>query len=300
MENKEFECPHCIKVSFCSRKCCESVIHQTMCNRMFRRTDCFIVRLAVEIIKNAFALSNDKEELIQFVEDVLFSKKDHRTCRPPFSTYGEMLTLKGSIQNNHMDMTNRVVDCLLQLPGIKECKTASRRILVCMATRHVATIRINSFSEEIGINNGKCINYSIHDVLSRVNHSCSPNVHHFYFTSNDEIRGITVRPIKKDEQIFINYLGISKLNDQLERQSFINKHWNFNCTCDKCRNNVNGNQLNESYRYIKNNLRPNECYRDSNRLVEECRSYLNKYSYSWSNAVEFMVSSFIFIITNIV
>lgn len=235
-QNEKYNCAHCTNVAFCSKRCSRSEIHESICDRIFRQSDCYIVRLTVKIIQNAFTLSKNSKALIQFVHDV-FEKKPYQSCQTPFFTYGEILTLKGSSETEQMDghlkMVNRVVECLFKLPNIKESNT-SRHILSNMASRHISTIKINSFSEEFPIQKGVCTRYGLHDVLSRINHSCDPNVDHYYDEDN-AIRCVTVRAIKKGEQIFINYLGEMKFANTQSRRAYIQKQWLFMCECNMCR-----------------------------------------------------------------
>lgn len=206
-----FKCSHCKNVLFCSKKCSRSRDHRSKCNKMFRKTDSYIVRLTTEIMKNGFYNSGDPNKFIEFVKDVLFEKKEHRDCQPPFSTYGEVLHLKGLIENDHMIMAKRVAKCLLGLNKVVNSRRKDlKRLFTHMASRHIATIKTNSSSEEVTTKKGICIRYSIHDILSRISHSCEPNVHHYYDYANT-IRGITIRPIKSGEQLFISYLGLNAI-----------------------------------------------------------------------------------------
>lgn len=295
-QNKDFvECPHCINVVFCSKKCCLSREHQLKCNKMFNKSDSNIVRLSTEMIKNAFNMAEDPEECIKIVKSVLFERKIDEHCKPPFSTYAELLSLKGIIEKDHTEMINRVVECLVSVPGIIKTETSDlKRILKHMASRHIATIRINSFSEIIPTGKGICNRYYMHDALSRVNHSCSPNIHH-YFDDANMIRGVCVRPIKQGEQIFITYLGEMKFQSDIIRRMYITENWRFNCNCELCCTNIHDNQIEPSFGLItKQAMKKNEPI--SSSMIEECQKYLNKYGHSWSTAVQYAVSCLVFII----
>lgn len=296
--HKFMKCPHCIDTFFCSKKCSLNKFHATKCNKIFGSNDSYIVRLAFEIIKNAFEIAENADAFIEFVKGVLFSNVSYRKCKPPYSTYGEILTLKGTIGDDHFTMAHKVVNCLLSLPNIN-CSTKPdlKRVLFCLACRHIATIEINSFSEEIVVNRGVCTRFSIHDVFSRFNHSCTPNLHH-YFDSENITRCVTVRPIKKGDQLYINYLGDMKFDCEKSRKNYIEKHWAFICNCQKCSGNVYATQPNPSLDNIKlhfeqkNGILP----KNSDNLIKECQNYLNKYGHSHSNDVDFVVSSFIYLV----
>lgn len=229
------ECPHCTNVLFCSKRCSLSKEHLSKCDRMFFRDDCHIVRLTVKIIQNTFEMVNDHDTLIEFVKGVLFSKKKPEKCIPPYSSYGELLNLKGSIQENQLNMVHRVMKYTSHLLDFNEA--SKKRILFFLACKHINSLQINSFSEEVKLSKGTCTRYFIHDVLSRANHSCEPNVHHFYNDHDDNniIYGQTTRQIKKGEQIFINYLGRMTFTSNDIRRKYIKDLWSFDCTCNKCK-----------------------------------------------------------------
>lgn len=232
-KDKKFYCSSCMDVYFCSEECSRNQIHERVCNRTFLQSDCYQTRLAVEIIQRAFSLSTP-EEVIRFANDTLFKKAENQTCQPLFYEYVEMLKLKGLIcQSNELTKKmKRVVDCILSLPKVAESNT-SRHALNILASRHLATIDINSFSEEFSILKGKCTRYSMHPMLSRINHSCAPNVEHFY-DDNNAIRCVTTRLIKTGEQIFISYLGEMEFGDIASRRKYLQTHWCFKCECDVC------------------------------------------------------------------
>lgn len=297
--NKFIKCDHCIDTYFCSKKCSSNKFHSTRCNTIFDSSDSYVVRLVFETIKNAFEKSEDTDTFIEFIKGVLFDGAQHRKCKPPYSTYGEILTLKGSVHAEHFEMAHKVVKYLLSLPNINcSTKVDLKRVLFCMACRHISTVDINLFSEQIFASKGICMRFSIHDVISRLNHSCTPNVHH-YHDSENITRLVTVRPIKSGDQIYMNYLGEMTFHDEMNRKSYIQKHWSFICNCEMCSNNINVSQPDPSLDYIKSHfekIKSKSKHSEKDHLLYECQTYLNKYGHSYSNDVEFVVSAFIYLI----
>lgn len=162
--NKFLKCPHCIDTFFCSKRCSKSKSHSSKCNKIFSSSDSYIMRLAFEIIKTAFEMANDTDSFIEFIKGVMFHKVKHRNCQPPYSTYGEILSLKGSIEKTHFTMAHKVIKCLLSLPKIScSNKPDLKRILYCMARRHIASIQLNSYSGEMLVEKGKVTRYSMHE-----------------------------------------------------------------------------------------------------------------------------------------
>lgn len=106
-----------------------------------------------------------------------------------------------------------------------------------IAEVHLASIKVNAFmtSNEIEIEGigGFREQHYIYDFLSGINHSCDPNLD-TYLLADVTMRYITLKNIKKGEQLFIRYLG-EKHNMELdERQKRIKKNWFFECHCSLC------------------------------------------------------------------
>jgi hypothetical protein len=70
----------------------------------------------------------------------------------------------------------------------------------------------------------------IDPMLGHINHSCDPNV--YIVMDGAEVAIRTLRPIKKDEEIFISY--IESTNPYARRQSELKSRWFFTCKCSKC------------------------------------------------------------------
>lgn len=293
------ECPFCINVRFCSRRCSLNEIHSSKCNRTFHRNDNHIVRLTTEIIRVALEKFSDTKTFIDFCQGILFLNKKHSNCQPPFSSYGELLRLKGIIRDEHLTIAHRVMKCIKLMPEFESFNSPDlQRLIFNLACRHISTIELNSFSEEFEITKGgTCTRFFMYDILSRFNHSCIPNVHHFK-DDNNIVRGVTVRPIKKGDQIFINYLGSLNISTQ-ERRNYIVQHWKFVCECEKCGSSPcdKENIIDSSYQYIQKhelNSLMNERISPVNKrkLKQECIQYLRKYGSTCSSAVDFVVRFF--------
>lgn len=196
-------------------------------------------------------------------------------------------------------MAHRVIKCIKSLPEFKSFNSHSmQRLFFNLACRHISTIELNSFSEEFEISKGgTCTRYSMYDVLSRFNHSCIPNLHHFK-DDNNIVRGVTIRPIKKGDQIFINYLADMNFDSTQERQKYILKHWKFNCLCEKCGfSSYNENVIDSSYRYIRQHSGRITSTK-KRKLEQHCIDYLRKYGSSFSSSVGFVIGFFINLINN--
>ncbi|KAF2106672.1 hypothetical protein BDV96DRAFT_654462 [Lophiotrema nucula] len=70
----------------------------------------------------------------------------------------------------------------------------------------------------------------IDPILGHINHSCAPNAYIVMDGAEAAVR--TLRPIKKNEEIFISY--IDSTNPRARRQSELEARWFFACQCSKC------------------------------------------------------------------
>lgn len=234
MSKVKIQCPHCIVVWFCSEKCKNCKTHRIKCDSKFMRTDCHIIRLATQMITNAFNSVEDIETMIEFCRGVVYFKKKHYICQPPYSTYGEIVKLIGKAETRHAPMARQVVKHVMNHPKLISVNTNVKHIIYALAYHHINSIALNSFSEETKCSEGGAsVRYSIFDALCRLNHSCDPNLNHF-LDDDDITYCVTARPIKSGEQLFINYLGEMKFKGTEERRNYIKENWDFSCKCQNC------------------------------------------------------------------
>lgn len=232
----KIKCSHCIDIWFCSNRCRANKLHQTKCDRRFQSCDCQIIRLTTEMITVACNLIGDIMTLLEFCSGILFTNKNHMKCQPPFSHYGEILNLKGQENLVKSSIARRAVKHVMQLPkmGALSPSDYQKRILFSMAYRHANCIALNAFSEDVAwTDGGTCTRFYIFDIISRINHSCDPNIDHF-LDDDDVTYFIANRHIKEGEQLFVNYtLGKEFQSDQ-DRKQYIKEVWNFECECSLC------------------------------------------------------------------
>ena len=67
-------------------------------------------------------------------------------------------------------------------------------------------------------------------MLGHFNHSCDPNA--YIIMDGAEVNVRSLRPIKKDEEIFISYIDTT--NPYYRRQHELKQRWFFTCKCTKC------------------------------------------------------------------
>lgn len=234
----KIQCENCINVWFCSNLCKATKSHRKRCDTNFKSNDCHITRLAIEMIVVAFKAADNIEILLEFCRGVLFSNKEPRKCRPPYSKYGEILKLKGQAEPDHAAIARRVVKFIMKLPKLESFDSSKseelKRILFYISYHHANTIALNAFSEMITCSKGGAyVQFYIFDALSRFNHSCDPNIE-LFLDDDNIIYGIATRQIKPGEQLFISYLGDERIECTQERKKYLKEGWNFDCQCQKC------------------------------------------------------------------
>lgn len=285
------KCPHCICVWFCSERCAKNKIHMAKCNKIFDSADCKIVRIITEIVRVASEMSLNLKAFTELSAGVLNSKSKSIQYLQPFSKYVEMLSLKANPKVEHIGIAKRAVECIRKILNISsEDFRTFDRTLFYLAYQHATTIEVNSFSYEVSCDNGVSIHFSMHDIISRLNHSCAPNL--FYITDENNIAHcITVRPIIKGEQLFVSYLGEMDFESKKERQDYLDETWAFKCKCDKCIPTEDQSKSiaeDQSFKYIKQHFKDLPL-KNRQRMRKECLTWLRKYGHSWTECVDYVV-----------
>lgn len=149
------QCLHCSNLWFCGKRCSASKIHQSKCNEIFDRGDCYILRLVYEIIKSALEQFPDLNAFFDFCSGLLFSAKQskmkyYRQCKPPYSTYGEILQLEKCEKDEHFKIAQRAKNYILKLPQLLSFNRQDLpRIVFYLAYRHATSLEHYLFFYEI-------------------------------------------------------------------------------------------------------------------------------------------------------
>ena len=86
--------------------------------------------------------------------------------------------------------------------------------------------RSNAYAKDSG--EGGCL----YELLSRANHSCSPNIGKSFQDDNVEI--IALKTISKGEELFMCYLQEEMDKPTEKRRELLHAKYNFLCTCERC------------------------------------------------------------------
>lgn len=232
-------CSYCVDVFFCSTKCKANKLHREKCDENFSSDFCSTSRLITKMILAALDIFKDIETMLEFWRAYLSNEKPSE-IQTPCSQYREIIELKGKAETNHSGIARSVVSFILLHLDLTNSNTDEsklekiKRMLFHLSYNHANSIVLNAFTEQITCTKGGAyVRYYIFDVLSRLNHSCEPNLE-AYLNDDDVTMCVAVRQITAGEQLFISYLGNMQFKSALEQKKYLNEGWNFDCKCPKC------------------------------------------------------------------
>lgn len=139
-------------------------------------------------------------------------------------------------------------------------------------------------------------------LASYFNHSCAPNVINCYKGNTRLI--ITLRPIKKGQQLFINYLSPGEDADNLYRK------FGCRCECEKCQSDYKpyklpvteelaylGQQYLNRHELVENEENSKYDESDSLQMQKSCIDFLTKYgSLLWNGDLQFVADRYEFLL----
>lgn len=296
-------CEKCKIAIFCSQECRnQNKTHKLECNSDFHAIESQHAKLAAQMVLvaiNTFASVND---LIQFFENVVNGRfDDDMWCAGyPIIRYELILKLTPFPHEHDPVRARHAFNCLMTLPKVGSWfdSKEKQQFLMKLIAHHLSILWINAFSDDLGKNLKA---HYIYDVVSLFNHSCAPNA--FFFIHDTHGCCITVRPISKGQQIFINYLGNKATATTVDRKCQIVTNWNFACECERCDPQIDHQNQNRmemlddpAYRYFQSHHDDKERPFGSEqrtRLRMECLKLMRTYGNVWSNLLDDIIYCFI-------
>lgn len=249
-ERNFIACPKCTDVMFCSKECQNNIIHEKICGENLNRMPSEVRYLAESILAGLVAFSS-ADDMMQFVNDIL----QKRTEVPPAtndqrSKYGLFLSLQPSkritldidpnarnmewlgMAVSNIELIYKVFTALLEIPlvSVMFITLKSKRFLMHLIAEHSFILANNSFKLSVP---GGVIGRELGLVSSLFNHACAPNVFNATNIGGDTDIFISIRPIKKGDQVFIGY-GYPLEEVTEVRRAELKQKYNFDCKCDKC------------------------------------------------------------------
>lgn len=299
-------CDKCTLVIFCSENCMKTEgFHRYDCNFVYDRIETKnkeMQMIAKTIFFGLDALGS-VDNLMKFCVDC--AEKDPEYYLPEklddaISKYHLLLTLNGTIETDKMILmlinAKHLYTALLKLLPINTLfdDEGKQRFLMHLVAMHVIMVGQNS----IVAKQNQCQQIStLGLVFPLFNHSCSANLLNFSINGGMQFC-ITMRPVKKGEQLFVSYSCTDMPTRQ--RQIKLMKDFGFLCNCDKCEPKYKKPDverlINEpEYKYlikqrkINSNLMDHKIRMD---IEEKCIILLNKHGQLWMPELEMVLEMY--------
>lgn len=228
-------CDKCTFVMFCNESCAQkNIFHRMECqdkNLNLLQTDLKCEFRSIFAALNTFP---NIDELMEFVEDAL--KKDSsatpQTINDAKSKYRAFLKLyitESVKKDKQLFARSYFLYTELMARDFIKAKFDTKKkqhFLMHLVVHGVFIISSNGL---------KCDGHmSIYNLFCNLNHSCTPNL--LYIDNGTQMICITVRSIKRGEQLFVSY--ITGLPPSLQSNNFGRAHifntFGFKCECEKC------------------------------------------------------------------
>lgn len=241
---KLISCKNCSVVWFCNSKCRNAnLTHQYECGTRFHQIKKLDEKCAIQIVLEAMTAFNNFQDLSHFIERA-FENQDGvpRGSDTKASRLDCIIKLQaGQFKSDEeKNADNKIAQhayrMITEFPKVREffqldSSNEGRSILIKLLRHSVPAIVENSF--RIGLltkNRGELDRILLYDILSYLNHSCSPNL--INIVDGNVMTCTTSQRIRRGEQMFISYIPFETQTLKSRRREL--KGWNFICQCDRC------------------------------------------------------------------
>lgn len=238
-------CQKCAVAMFCSPECQGSFLHESECGLRIN-SDIHVNNESMDILRSilkAIHLFPSADELINFVEETLATEELPDSLLNNRSKYRAFL--KQRIGRKFIDIVvlGTHAYCvyieMLKIPVVKQMFTAEkhRRFLMHLIGHHFQVHHHNLIAPKSTSKTnipGYATVYSYVGVMSRYfNHSCYPHVLMLADGMANSVY-VTVRPIKKGEEVFTATLPFIIALTRQKRQCKLWEYRQFRCNCKRC------------------------------------------------------------------
>ncbi|XP_055297436.1 SET and MYND domain-containing protein 4-like [Sitodiplosis mosellana] len=251
-------CMKCNVAMFCSEECQAHQLHKFECG--LKACKCDLTNNNIMRVVRSFLLIVDSfesaDELMTFVEQAISSDRNQMPSNlsDAKSQYEAFLKLpigsQSSLPKDVLCIIFEAHKLLFSIPKIHSMFTAEkhRRFLMHLMSHHYQILDLNSIvhslklcsddqDEETSNGNGhdsvKWASSQIGMVSRYVKNSCAPNVHET--TSNGNTVIVTVRPIKKGQQLSNALLLQLLTQSKKERKQVLWRERKMKCKCVRCK-----------------------------------------------------------------
>lgn len=291
-------CADCTDAVFCNSDCMKrNLTHKWECGTFFAQLH-YRMKFQIQAIFMAIETFSTVECLMEFVKNVLLENPDEvpPTLYNAQSKYHFFFKLNKSAPflPQYLPKINEIYKHIMMLPKIR-ClfdTEEKQRFLIHLVLHHFLVIKTNSI-----ISKSPWSTISVFNVLSMLNHSCAPNVYHPRIGQQQYC--VTIRPVKKGEQLFISYLLLnSEYSCEKRREKFLSS-WGFICRCENCHpinKSIDTESLvsDECFQFVIEHFNTEGNSRKLTVLMNNCIIFLNKYGHlQWSSEMLMIITIFV-------
>lgn len=305
-------CKNCI-VMFCSDECERHYLHEFECNLKFWDNSQHNGAV-LEKARLIFSIMNhfeDANELIVFVEQTINNDKkelpdslsDFRSKYRTFLKSSQGLRIINS--HDFLIFYFMTYAFIMTVPKVKAWFSSlfHRRFLAHLIMHHAGITERHV--DKFGVNSKTTFLSHMGMMNQFFSHTCVPNILYRYYSGSRVF--ITIRPIKKGDQLRICY--VDPLKTKEERQQELMERYQINCDCIRCNgfSSVTIAQreqikLDPDFREIVNFNVKTLCDSSDNngqKIIDKCIAFLEKYNnIIWCNEIEQILNMFIEVIRN--
>lgn len=293
-------CAQCCDVVFCHIDCMNrNPTHKWECGTHFAQLH-YRMKFHIRAILLAIETFSNVDALMRFVESVLYENPNKVPCslHSAKSKYHFFFKLSTSapFSEKYFHKIVKIYENIMALGKVRVLFSdePKRRFLMHLVMHHFCIIKTNSI-----ISKSPWSSMSVFNVMSMLNHSCAPNIYHPRKTNHQYC--VTIRPVKRGQQLFISYVPLNNELSTEERQQKFKSSWDFRCNCEKC------DPTNEAidsvlittdpcYHFLLENFCIEGNPKQLTILMGKCISFLNKHGQTrWLMETQTVVTIFILV-----
>lgn len=220
---------------FCSRKCSDSVVHRYECNAP--KEESFDKLLLQRMFYQAVEITGSLEELQKLMNRQTTNKTimdyDFSDPTDPMNDKNRILATTSLAEREpwSAEAYAKYESVTQQLQTESEDE---RNFLRNYLVRCLKSMTVNFFHFFWSPKETEGHGLALCSLAAYFAHSCDPNVEKI--DVNNKFAFVVKKPIKADEQLFMNYDRYSFLTHSLqERQDYFTKIYTFQCACNACK-----------------------------------------------------------------
>lgn len=268
-------CKNCSVAWFCNSRCrTANRTHQYECGTKFHEITNLDAKCAIQIVFEAMAAFNNFQDLSRFVKKAFKSRdgiptaSDSKASRLDCILKLQTGQFKSNAEKNEdREIALHAYQMIKTFPKVREYfqlhrNTRGESILIQLLIHNVQAIVENGFHIRLLTKfHGALDRILLYDILSYLNHSCSPNL--INVIDGNLMTCITSQRIQRGEQMFISYRPFERETRKKRQHELSN--WDFICQCVRCEH---YREINQTEYNRANRMSMKEIKRKLNRLYD--------------------------------